>query len=97
MQQRLSCAWMHLSWTPDNGRALEGLACSLRRRMYGADQIFPMMNWDTCQLSCGGPETLPFDLDYRMKDIHHQSLTDVDQKVQYLKLKSRKKASLDSS
>jgi len=94
MQQRLSCAWMYLSWTPENGRALEGLACSLRRLMYGSASIFPLMDWDTCQLSCGGPETLPFDLDYRAKDVHALSLDDVDQRMQYLNLQNGKKPSL---
>jgi hypothetical protein len=88
MQQRLSCAWMYLSWTSEHGRALDSLACSLRRHKYGADNIFPTMDWDTCQLSCGGADTLAFDLDFRARDVKARLLDDVDQRMQYLNSKA---------
>lgn len=53
MQQRLNCAWRYVSWNWDYGRALETLMCGLKRLVHGLDKIWPAMNWNTCQLTCG--------------------------------------------
>ena len=53
MQQRVACVWRYLSSHRAHSRALESLMCTLRRRLYGAD-IWPLMDWGTCRLSCGG-------------------------------------------
>ena len=53
MQHRLNCAWRYLSYNADHGRAEETLFCALRQRLYGRQNIWPVMDWDSCLLTCG--------------------------------------------
>ena len=64
MQQRLNCAWRYVSYHAEFGRATETLMCALRHRTYGPDSIWPIMDWETCTLSCGLSE----DLDHEQID-----------------------------
>ena len=53
MQQMLHCVWAFFSWKEGEGRALEGLMCSLRRKLYGSHEAQqPTIDPKTCQLSC---------------------------------------------
>lgn len=63
------------------------MVCSLRRRLFGADNIFPVVDWEKCTLSCGGVETVAFDLDVKMKEVDILALDDIDHKMQYLRQK----------
>lgn len=77
MQQRLACARLYLSWNRNHGRALESLACSLKRRLFGTDNVYPLVKWDICALSCGGTDTLEFDLDFMVDEVDVLKLDDI--------------------
>jgi len=67
---------------------MESLACSLKRRLFGTDNVYPLVRWDICALSCGGAETLEFDLDFKVDEVNVLRLDDVDQRMQYLRTKA---------
>ncbi len=85
MQQRLACARLYLSWHSDHGRALDSLACSLKRRLYGPHNVYPMIDWDKCALSCEGQESTGIDLGLELADVDLMKLDDLDVKMQYLR------------
>lgn len=51
MQSNVSCIWRYFTWRDPQGRALEALICSLRRKMTGG-RLIPTMDWQTCTLHC---------------------------------------------
>ena len=85
MQQRLACAWMYLSWHSGHGKALETLVCSLKRRLYGSDNVYPTMDWEKCSLSCGGIETVAIDRIAQVEEVDALNVDEVDHKMQYLR------------
>ncbi|KAK9817397.1 hypothetical protein WJX74_010418 [Apatococcus lobatus] len=53
MQHMMHCVWAFFSWKEKEGRALEALMCSLRRKLYGSHEAArPTIDPETCQLSC---------------------------------------------
>ncbi|KAK9817385.1 hypothetical protein WJX74_003985 [Apatococcus lobatus] len=53
MQNMMRCVWRFFSWEDKEGRALEALMCSLRRRSHGANMSKrPFVDPKTCELSC---------------------------------------------
>ncbi|KAK9862518.1 hypothetical protein WJX84_009693 [Apatococcus fuscideae] len=53
MQRMLHCVWAFYSWRDAEGRALEALMCSLRRKLFAKeDAPQPSLDPATCKLSC---------------------------------------------
>lgn len=53
MQHMMHCVWAFFSWKEKEGRALEALMCSLRRKLYGSHEAArPTVDPKTCKLSC---------------------------------------------
>ena len=53
MQHMMHCVWAFFSWKEKEGRALEALMCSLRRKLYGSHKAArPRIDPNTCKLSC---------------------------------------------
>ena len=92
MKQRLACAWMYLSWHSKHGRALETLVCSLKRRLFGPTNVYPIIDWEKCVLSCGGIETVTVDFSLRVEEVDALKVDDVDLKMQYLEQNNQTEA-----
>ena len=51
MRAALTCVWRYFLWRQPDGRALEALMCSLRRKLTSG-RLSPRMNLETCHLEC---------------------------------------------
>ena len=55
MRAVLSCVWRYFVWQQPEGRALEALMCSLRRKLtFG--RLIATLFLDTCRLGCELPD-----------------------------------------
>ena len=55
MRAVLSCVWRYFVWQQPEGRALEALKCSLRRKLT-SDRLIATLFLDTCRLDCELPD-----------------------------------------
>lgn len=55
MRAVLSCVWRYFVWQQPEGRALEALMCSLRRKLT-SDRLIATLFLDTCRLDCELPD-----------------------------------------
>ena len=95
MQQRLNCASRYLSWNMQHGRALDAMLCALRKQMYGPENIWPTMDWETCTLHCGHFKDL--DTDQLLSDPPQLSVSNYEQRLAKLLLKSLQGNTTDAS
>ena len=51
MRAALTCVWRYFLWRQPDGRALEALMCSLRRKLTSG-RLSPHMNLEICHLEC---------------------------------------------
>ncbi|KAK9789922.1 hypothetical protein WJX73_004978 [Symbiochloris irregularis] len=55
MRSRLACAQTFFSWDASTGQAVHALACSLLKKVHGADAVVPVLDWQQCTLQCLTP------------------------------------------
>lgn len=52
MQKNLDCAWRLHTWRQPDGRAMEVVACVLRRRSRGLDGSVHVVDFNSCSMTC---------------------------------------------